>query len=224
MFSSVLIGAVSGMTFAQIAMCVSGALACGLLIGILYHHYARVTRAFTTTVILMPLLVMAVIILVNGNLGVGVAVAGSFSLVRFRSVPGKASDIGVIFLTVAAGLACGMGYITFAFMITAIACTAGMIAIHFPFLQPDAQMRYITIQIPEDLNYGSAFQDIFDTYTSSATLQDVRTVRMGMLYELHYTAILKDPAKEQEMINAIRTRNGNLTVRVSLQSDNANEL
>ncbi|MEE8808944.1 hypothetical protein, partial [Lactimicrobium sp.] len=86
------------------------------------------------------------------------------------------------------------------------------------------QQRYITIQIPEDLNYADAFHDIFDTYTRSAVLQDVRTVRMGMLYELHYTAVLKDSGKEQEMINAIRTRNGNLLVRLSLHSDSVNEL
>ena len=64
-----------------------------------------------TTLAILPAVVCVVIMMVNGNVGAGVAVAGAFSLVRFRSVPGTAREIGVLFLAMGAGLVCGMGYL-----------------------------------------------------------------------------------------------------------------
>ena len=114
MFESILTTTSTSMSVMDITICLSAALLCGLIIAILYKMTTSTTRSFMTAICILPAIVMSVIMLVNGNLGIGVAVAGSFSLVRFRSLPGKANDIAVIFLAMACGLAAGVGYIYFA--------------------------------------------------------------------------------------------------------------
>ena len=217
MFTSILSNSASYITFEQIALCFFGALLCGFVIALAYHMLADMSRSFALTLTLLPAIVMMVIMMVNGNLGVGVAVAGSFSLVRFRSQPGKASDIGVIFLAMGAGLACGMGYITFALAMVILCIAAAVLFSKLPLFSTPSGQRYLMIQVPEDLNYSNAFDDLFEKYTSRAQLMEVRTTHMGMLNELQYRIDLKQSSQEQALINELRMRNGNLTIRSTIQ-------
>ncbi|MDY6282528.1 MAG: DUF4956 domain-containing protein [Erysipelotrichaceae bacterium] len=218
MFTSILSNSASYITFEQIALCFFGALLCGFVIALAYHMLADMSRSFALTLTLLPAIVMMVIMMVNGNLGVGVAVAGSFSLVRFRSQPGKASDIGVIFLAMGAGLACGMGYITFALAMVILCIAAAVLFSKLPLFSTPSGQRYLMIQVPEDLNYANAFDDLFEKYTSSSQLMEVRTTHMGMLNELQYRIDLKQSSQEQALINELRMRNGNLTIRSTIQA------
>ena len=218
MFTSILSNSASYITYEQIALCFFGALLCGFVIALAYHMLADMSRSFALTLTLLPAIVMMVILMVNGNLGVGVAVAGSFSLVRFRSQPGKASDIAVIFLAMGAGLACGTGYITFAMVMTLLCIGAAVLLARLPLFSSPSSQRYLMVQVPEDLSYADAFDDLFAKYTSKAELMEVRTTHMGMLNELQYRIDLKDPEKEQALINELRTRNGNLTIRCTIQA------
>ena len=217
MFTSILSNSASYITFEQIALCFFGALLCGFVIALAYHMLADMSRSFALTLTLLPAIVMMVIMMVNGNLGVGVAVAGSFSLVRFRSQPGKASDIGVIFLAMGAGLACGMGYITFALAMVILCIAAAVLFSKLPLFSTPSGQRYLMIQVPEDLNYANSFDDLFEKYTSRAQLLAVRTTHMGMLNELQYRISLKQSSQEQALINELRMRNGNLTIRSTIQ-------
>lgn len=217
MFTSILSNSASYITFEQIALCFFGALLCGFVIALAYHMLADMSRSFALTLTLLPAIVMMVIMMVNGNLGVGVAVAGSFSLVRFRSQPGKASDIGVIFLAMGAGLACGMGYITFALAMVILCIAAAVLFSKLPLFSTPSGQRYLMIQVPEDLNYANSFDDLFEKYTSRAQLMEVRTTHMGMLNELQYRIDLKQSSQEQALINELRMRNGNLTIRSTIQ-------
>ncbi|MDD5851975.1 DUF4956 domain-containing protein [Galactobacillus timonensis] len=218
MFTSILSNSASYITFEQIALCFFGALLCGFVIALAYHMLADMSRSFALTLTLLPAIVMMVIMMVNGNLGVGVAVAGSFSLVRFRSQPGKASDIGVIFLAMGAGLACGMGYITFALAMVILCIAAAVLFSKLPLFSTPSGQRYLMIQVPEDLNYANSFDDLFEKYTSRAQLMEVRTTHMGMLNELQYRIDLKQSSQEQALINELRMRNGNLTIRSTIQA------
>ena len=218
MFTSILSNSASYITFEQIALCFFGALLCGFVIALAYHMLADMSRSFALTLTLLPAIVMMVIMMVNGNLGVGVAVAGSFSLVRFRSQPGKASDIGVIFLAMGAGLACGMGYITFALAMVILCIAAAVLFSKLPLFSTPSGQRYLMIQVPEDLNDANAFDDLFEKYTSSAQLMEVRTTHMGMLNELQYRIDLKQSSQEQALINELRMCNGNLTIRSTIQA------
>lgn len=164
----------------------------------------------------LPFLVQLVILLVNGNLGAGVAVAGAFSLVRFRSAPGSARDITVIFLSMTVGLCCGMGY--WAPAVLAALVTCGLLLLQKK-PQTDPCERELRVTIPENLDYNDLFSDLFAGYTASCKLLRVKTVNMGSLYSLHYLVRLKDPAGEKELLDAMRCRNGNLEISCGLPAE-----
>ena len=222
MFTSILTS--SQLTLTQVALCTLAALASGLVIACAYHTAGKTSRSFSLTVAFLPVMVMVVILMVNGNLGAGVAVAGSFSLVRFRSMPGKASDIAAVFLAMGAGLACGMGYAVFAAVFSVVISGLAFLVAKSSLFSKESSMRYLMITIPEDLNYADAFADIFESYAENAKLISMRTVNLGALYELRYEVELKDENREKEMLDMIRTRNGNLTIQSSLLAPTVNEL
>lgn len=207
-------------------LCLGLALGLGLITALAYMYRTRYTKSFVTTLALLPAVVCIVIMLVNGNIGAGVAVAGAFSLVRFRSVPGTAKEICMLFLAMGTGLITGMGYLGFAVLFTLIMCLIFMLynRIDLGSKKNSASYKTLTVTIPEDLNYTSIFDDIFGQYTSSHELTRVKTTNMGSLFKATYNIILRDPTKEKEMIDAMRCRNGNLEICVSNQETVSGEL
>ena len=205
-------------------------LGCSLLLGVLlagcFMYRNRYTRSFVMTLALLPAVVCVVIMMVNGNVGTGVAVAGAFSLVRFRSAPGSAREITMLFLAMGAGLISGMGYLAYAVLFTVIMCLICLLLnrLDLGAAHNASIYKILNITIPEDLNYSDVFDDIFTTYTNSHELIRVKTTNMGSLFRLTYQVALKNPLKEKEMIDAIRCRNGNLEISVSRQDTAAAEL
>lgn len=210
----------------EFLLCIIVSLILGILLGISYMIRNRYTKSFVLCLSILPAIVCVVIMMVNGNVGTGVAVAGAFSLVRFRSAPGNAKEIAAIFLAMGAGLIAGMGYLGFAAIYTVIMC---LFFILFSFLnlgttKNAAKYKVLSITIPEDLNYSDIFDDIFNQYTNSVELIRVKTTNMGSMYKLTYNITLKDIKSEKEMIDKIRCRNGNLEISVSKQDTTIAEL
>lgn len=207
-------------------LCLGFSLVLGLIMAFAYMYRTRYTKSFVITLSLLPAVVCIVIMLVNGNVGTGVAVAGAFSLVRFRSVPGTAKEICTLFLAMGAGLICGMGYLGFAVLFTVIMCIMFALynRIDFGAKNNAATYKTITIVIPEDLDYSEIFDDIFREYTTQFDLSRVKTTNMGSLFKLTYNVALKDSKKEKEMLDKIRQRNGNLEITVSKQETTVSEL
>ncbi|MBQ8600566.1 MAG: DUF4956 domain-containing protein [Clostridia bacterium] len=200
------------MTGSSVAICTAASLLLGCLIALVYKLTNKdCTSHFLVALLLLPALVQCVIMMVNGNLGAGVAVAGAFSLVRFRSAQGSAQEICIIFLAMAVGLTNGMGYVAFATAFTALMMAVFFIACKVLFSQR-VQEKHLKILIAEDVDYMTAFEDLFKQYTAHHRLVRTKTTNMGSLYQLTYRVRIKDPAKEKEMLDAIRCRNGNLTV------------
>lgn len=188
----------------------------GYGIALTYRKISGEGGTMFSALTVLPFLVQLVILLVNGNLGAGVAVAGAFSLVRFRSAPGSARDITVIFLSMTVGLCCGMGY--WAPAVLAALVTCGLLLLQKK-PQTDPCERELRVTIPENLNYNDLFSDLFAGYTASCKLLRVKTVNMGSLYSLHYLVRLKDPAGEKELLDAMRCRNGNLEISCGLPAE-----
>ena len=161
--------------------------------------------------IFLPFLVQLVIVLVNGSVGTGVAVMGAFSLIRFRSAPGSAQDIAVIFLAMTVGLACGMGYIGLAILATLVVCGISLLRSRLPG-GTGASDRDLKITIPEDMDYTDLFDDLFARYTTQHTLTSVKTANMGSLYNLKYRVRLRDIKGEKAFLDDLRCRNGNLEI------------
>ena len=208
-------------TITDFLLCVGVALILGVFLAVVYAVKSRYTKSFLITLGILPAVVCIVIMMVNGNVGAGVAVAGAFSLVRFRSAAGTAKEIAVIFLAMAAGLVCGMGYLAYAALFTLI---IGVIFLALQFIKiPQSKsvlkQKTLRITIPEDLDYTSIFNDIFDKYTTEYKLTNVKTSNMGSLFKLTYHLTEKDITKEKEMIDELRVRNGNLEISISEQEE-----
>ena len=207
-------------------LCIGCSLLIGLILACGYMYRSRFTKSFIATLALLPAVVCVVIMMVNGNVGAGVAVAGAFSLVRFRSVPGTAREITMLFLAMGAGLMTGMGYLGYALLFTVIMCALSILYNHLDLGAQKSAAAYKTlnITIPEDLDYTGVFDTILQTYTVSHELIRVKTTDMGSMFRLTYQLVLRDPAKEKEMIDQLRCRNGNLEISVSRQETMAAEL
>ena len=208
----------------SVLLCTAASLILGLGIALAYRFRNQSSKSFVVTLALLPAIVQMVIMLVNGNLGTGVAVAGAFSLVRFRSVPGSARDIGSIFLAMAIGLATGMGYIGIALLFTLIISAVSLLYTVSGFGEKKEEEKGLKVTIPESLDYTEIFDDLFQKYTSKWELVQVKTASMGSLYRLEYQIILKNPSKEKEFLDEIRCRNGNLEISCGRVELNREEL
>ena len=189
-----------GLTLSAFLICTAVSLVLGLGAAFVGSFRSRSTQSFAVTLAILPAAVQVVIMLVNGNLGAGVAVAGAFGLVRFRSAPGTAREIGVLLLAMAIGLATGMGYIGLALLAFLLVGERG------------ANERVLKITIPESLDYDGLFDDLFARFTRSHELVRVKTSNMGTLYELEYRVALPGATVPKEFLDALRCRNGNLNI------------
>ena len=215
----------TGLDMTSSLICTGVSIALGALSAFLYRlGKKRCSNSLTITLVVLPAMVQTVIMLVNGSVGAGLAVMGAFILVRFRSTPGNARDICFIFYSMCIGLATGMGYIAFAVL---LAITVGIVLAVLGLIPRfrDVQRRKILrITIPEDMNYTDAFSDIFDEFLSSSELVMVKSTAMGTLFDLRYEIVEKDAAREKELIDKLRTRNGNLTISIGLAPDSCESL
>lgn len=219
-----ILSTITDLTLAQYLILTGVSLVLGLISALVYMHRNTYTKGFVLALVLLPTVVQTVILLVSGNLGAGVAVAGTFSLVRFRSVPGGAREIAAIFTAMAIGLATGMGYIAVAALLTIAVGLASLLMIHLRFGDQDANHRRLRVTMPEDLDYTKVFDDVFTQYTTQAELRKVKTTNLGSMFELQYDVTLRDPEQEKPFLDALRTRNGNLNILLSRMPGNSEEL
>ncbi|WP_296628161.1 DUF4956 domain-containing protein [uncultured Negativibacillus sp.] len=207
-----------------IILCTLSSLILGAAAAAIYCYKNTYTKSFVVTLALLPAMVQIVIMLVNGNLGAGVAVMGAFSLVRFRSVPGSAREIGSLFFAMALGLATGMGYLGYAVLFLLLIGIANILLYSTSFAAPKLIDRELKITIPESLDYEGVFDDLFEKYTTRHELLHVKTSNMGSLYELCYLVRLKDTGINKNFLDEIRCRNGNLNITCGRLSTVRDEL
>lgn len=217
--SESLVGAISTPDF---LWCCLASIGLGLAIAFIYMFRHSYSKNFVVTIALLPLIVQMVITLVNGNLGAGIAVMGVFNLVRFRSIPGSAKDIGTVFMAMAVGLATGMGYIWLGVVFTIIVGVVNIVYVISPLGKQQEPLKTLRITLPEDLDFEGIFDDVLRQYTSSDELVEVHTTNMGSLYQLEYAVRMKTPGTEKQFIDALRCLNGNLKISLgrSLMSQN----
>lgn len=210
MLNSIITG--SEITLSAFFICTAVSLILGLLTGYLCMYRDKPTQSFVLTLAVLPAIVQVIIMLVNGNIGAGLAVAGTFGLVRFRSAPGSAREIGLIFLAMAIGLATGMGYVGLAAAVFLILAVFILLLHAIRYGSRNSSVRELRITIGESLDYDGLFDDIFAAHTVSAELSRVKTTNMGTLYELTYDIVLKNERESKLFLDALRCRNGNLPI------------
>ena len=214
-FNSIFDASSAALDFTTILISAVAALILGIAIAITHMKTSQTTRGFLVTLATLPLLVMAVMIMINGNLGTSIAILGAFSLIRFRSIRGRAKDLLSIFFAMMVGLALGMGHVLFAVVISVIAIIAIVCFSFVPFFEPNKAEKVLRITVPEDLAYDDAFNEAFKKYTVSAKLITSKTVNMGSLYDLTYNVKLKRGIREKDFLDELRVKNCNLKVMLS---------
>lgn len=215
MFNSIFDASTPGLEITTALISAAVALGLGLVLAFTHMKTSQTTKGFLITLAVLPLLVMAVMIMINGNLGTSIAILGAFSLIRFRSLQGRAKDLLAIFFAMMIGLACGMGHVLFGTVITVISVLAIILFSCTNFLEPDRHERVLKIVIPEDLDYEGVFEETFKKYTSRYRLVRMKTMNMGSLYKLTYDVKIKHGVKEKEFLDEIRIKNMNLKVLLS---------
>ena len=203
------------LTPANFFICLGAALFLGLVVALVHKKTTRASSNFITTLAILPMLVAMAIMLVNGNLGAGVATVGVFSLVRFRSIAGNSRSILAVFFAMAIGLAVGTGYVAFAALFTVIVSAVIAFLKYIKFGEASNIDKKLTILVPEDVDYTEMFDDVFSKYTTSHILEKSKTTNMGSLFELTYRINTKKNINEKEFIDKIRVKNGNLKVSLS---------
>lgn len=210
----------------EFLLCIGASLLIGMILVLGYRVHARYTKSYIMTLAVLPAIVCVVIMMVNGNIGTGLAVAGAFSLVRFRSVPGSAKEITMLFLAMGTGLLTGMGYIGFGIVFAILMSVVIAIYNRLDFGVQKNALRYKTIRImiPEDLDYSNVFDKVFEVYTDRYELVRVKSVNMGSMFRLTYNLTMRKNANEKEMLDMLRCRNGNLEITLSKQDTSVEEL
>lgn len=203
---------VSAVSTASFLLCCAASVVLGVCVAGIYMFRHAYSKNFVVTLALLPLIVQMVITLVNGNLGAGIAVMGVFNLVRFRSIPGSAKDIGSVFLAMAIGLATGMGYLVLAVVFTVVVAVVNAVFVLTPFGRPREPGKTLKITIPEDLDYDGVFDDVLSRYAADYELTEVQTTNMGSLFQLEYAVRLREAGREKALIDELRCLNGNLKI------------
>ena len=215
LFNSLLVESSASFTLGNFLICTVVSLVLGGIIAASYMKTNQYNKGFVITLFVLPVIVQMVILLVSGSVGTGVAALGAFSLVRFRSIPGTAKEISSIFLAMAVGLATGTGYVGIAILFTLIVCATLLILNLSSFGDQVQTSRYLRITIPENLDYTIVFDDILAEFLTKYEILSVKTVDMGSLFRIEYQVVLKENSNEKELIDALRTRNGNLEISCS---------
>ncbi len=215
MFNSIFDVNATGLEISSALIAAGVALLLGIALAVTHSKTSQTTKGMMTTLAVLPVLVMAVMIMINGNLGTSIAILGAFSLIRFRSIAGRAKDLLAVFAAMMIGLACGMGHVLFATVVMAIYIVATLLFTYTKLLEPDSHERVLKIVIPEDLDYDDAFSEVFKKYTSRHRLVRMKTMNMGSLYKLTYDVKIRHGVREKDFLDEIRVKNMNLKVLLS---------
>lgn len=218
-FNEILVNTSADLTFIQSLITMAVALILGG--GIAFTYYTTQSeeyyqRSLAITLCMLPIILSVIILFIGSNIARAFSLAGTLSIIRFRSAPGDAKDIGFIFFDIAAGLACGVGLYGYGILFVAVLCLVIVLLEKFKTFEKKTTNKTLRILIPENLNYEGVFDEILNTYTKKHTLTKIKTTDLGSLFELCYNVEMSDGVNEQEFINELRCRNGNLSIILSV--------
>ena len=199
-------------TMPQVLLCIAASMVLGVLTAKVFFYHRPHSTGFALTLALMPMMIAVVILLVNGNTGTGIAAAGAFTLVRFRSIEGTAREMSAIFTAVTLGMALGMGYLGIAVLFYLLMAFFTVLLTRFDFGVTPTQDRTLRITIPDDLDHNTVFDEVFRQYARKVRLTRLQTINMGTMIELSYEITLKEKRVSKEFLDALRARNGNLSI------------
>ena len=220
LFNNILANVSADITIGSAIVTMLVAVVFGVAIGFTYYktQEENYQRSMAVTLLMLPIILSVIILFIGSNIARAFSLAGTLSIIRFRSAPGDPKDIGFIFFDIAAGLACGVGLFGYGAIFVAILCIIMILAEKFKFFEKKQAQKVLKITIPENLNYQGAFDEILKKYTKKYSLTRIKTTDLGSLFELNYNVIMLHDEDEQEFINELRCRNGNLNIILAVSA------
>lgn len=219
LFNNILANASGDITVFSALITMLSSVILGAIIAFTYQKTQDETvyqKSFAVTLLMLPVILSVIILFVGSNIARAFSLAGTLSIIRFRSAPGDPKDIAFIFFDIAAGLACGVGFYGYGLLFVVILCTVLLLLSKTKLFEAKTTQKILKITIPEDLNYQGAFDDILKKYTKKFRLDKIKTTELGSLFQLVYTVSMEDNSNEQEFLNELRCRNGNLNIILSV--------
>lgn len=150
--------------------------------------------------------------LVGNNVARAFSLAGAFSIIRFRSAPGDPAEITYVLMTMAIGLASGLGYLAYAVISAIILLVAMLLMNVLNFGGHETTDQLLKLTVPEDMYDKQMVEDVLKQYAQKVVLKRVKTTELGSLFELQYLLRMKSGVDEKAFIDALRTTNGNLGI------------
>ena len=183
-----------------------------MLVYILTHFRTGLRPAMIFTMTLLGPIVAIIVICIGSNIARAISIGGGLALIRFRNTVEDPRDIVYYYISIAAGIACGVGFIGFG------AIAIGLLLLFIILLSVIGIDRFggtgkrLRILIPESLDYDGVFEPVLKKYCRYSHLNRIKTQDYGTLLELDYRIVMKDKKQEKEFIDEIRQRNGNLNI------------
>lgn len=209
----------TGIEFGTVMLLLGLALVLGLAISAVYKLTERgASRHYLIALVILPVIVCTVVSLVNGHLGVAIAVAGSFTLVRFRSQQGNAKEMAVIFFDMALGLAAASGYVFFTVVFAVLIMAVLVILSLTGFGKYSEREKHLKIAMPETVDYDEAFKEVFAKYTDRVELESVKTTNKDTILEVKYNLVLKKEADVKAFLKDLSSENCHMPITLSKYS------
>lgn len=195
------------------------ALAVSFLLGIalswVYQYRTLYTREFVVSLSLMPALMTLVIFFINGNLGTSIAVAGTFSLIRFRSATSGSRELTAVFISMIIGLANGMGY-----LLTAIFSTVLLLGLWFFLdnvqIKTDRQSRrLLAITVTKSYQIQYHIQTIINQMTNECDLISIQSLKQGQELKMVYEIDLKPKITDYQVTGHLLKQIPNLELTLT---------
>ena len=220
LFNSIIANVSQDISIGSALVTMAVAVVFGLMIGFTYCKTQEegYQRNMAVTLMMLPAILSVIILFVGSNIARAFSLAGTLSIIRFRSAPGDPKDIGFIFFDIAAGLACGVGLYGYGAVFVVLLCLLMLVSEKTKLFEKKEALKTLKITIPENLNYEGAFDEVLGKYTKSHKLTKIKTTDLGSLFELCYSVVMQNGVSEQEFINDLRCRNGNLNIILSLSA------
>ena len=181
----------------------------------LTHKKEGFAQSYAITLIMLPPIVAVLLMLIDTVEG-GLALAGVFTLTRFRSIAADPKDVCYVFMAMASGVIIGKGYIVVAIIFFVIMAVVMYLLNLMNYAAPKASDMTLKITVPEDLNYEHLFDSILNKYTNNWKLRRVKTTNFGSLFDCIYSIQLPDNVDQKKFLDELRTLNGNMTIQLTL--------
>ena len=211
----------TGAVLFDIILTTLASMALGVLITLFYAYMNRkkgFTLEFSVTIIAISSVIAMIIAVIGTNIASAFSLAGIMSIVRFRSLQQKTSDIAFLFVAMAAGLTAGLGLLLPAL---AFVVLTGALLNLYVFLagRVKPETRLVKICVPESMSFDGQFDEVLRKHTLSYDLKRVRLISSGTVMELAYTVNLKDLSGVSALLSDIREKNSNFNVVLMYDAD-----